>query len=118
MIALMMAGLGFGLGHHFYYRSLDGLEAVTSSNHSVLGTDSEEWKIRFGTAFAVLTNAYLCTAVAVAYKEHIWTTMKKKVITVSGHDATFTALNDFFSFLNHDYLSKVKVGIALALITW
>jgi len=119
MVGFILAGLGFSLAHHFYYNSLVGTEALSGEDNShKWDINSQEWKIRFGTAFSVLAKTCFTAATSFAYKEHIWTTMNRKPMTIAALDAEFSAISDIFSFLNLEYLKRVKIGSTLALITW
>lgn len=113
---LLIAGAGFAFGHHFYYQHLDRQEV--STDESRWSFKSQQWQLRYGAAFASLVKTCLAASVSVAYQQHIWTTMGRKSIAVSGLDATFGATKDITSFFNTSFLFNVKVGVALAALTW
>lgn len=116
MVGLLIGGAGVAVGHHFYYQSLDGKHVATRDSDWNL--QSQQWQLRYGTAFAFFAKTCLAASISVAYQQHIWTTMKRKSISISGIDATFGAINDLFSFLNSSFLLNVKVGAILAALTW
>lgn len=116
MIGLLLLGVAVALGHHYYYHYLDTKEV--STNNSKWNFKSQQWELRYGTAFAFLAKTFLAASISVAYQQHIWTTMRSKRITVSGLDATFGATKDIFAFLNPAFLLNVKVGAVLAALTW
>ncbi|KAF4635830.1 hypothetical protein G7Y89_g2260 [Cudoniella acicularis] len=116
MVGLLIAGAGIALGHHFYYHYLDKKEV--STDDSKWNLKSQQWELRYGNAFAFLAKTCLAASISVAYQQHIWTTMRRKSIAISGLDATFGATKDLFSFLNTSFLFNVKVGVALAALTW
>lgn len=120
MIALFIIGTALALGRRFYYETLNGTEVMpTKSNWTLQGIKSgQEWKIRYGTAFAFMTKTAFAAAIAFAYKEHIWVTARQKALSVSGLDAMFAAVSDIFSFLDFDFISHVKLASFLALLTW
>jgi hypothetical protein len=62
MIALFIIGTVLALAHHFYYETLNGTEVMpTKSNWTLQGIKSgQEWKIRYGTAFAFMTKTTFC----------------------------------------------------------
>jgi hypothetical protein len=113
---LLITGIGVALGHHFYYQHLDGKEISTDESKGHY--DSQQWQLRYGNAFAFTTKTRLAASISVAYQQHIWTTMRKKSIAVSGLDATFSATKDLSSLLNKAFLFNVKLGVALAALTW
>jgi hypothetical protein len=57
-------------------------------------------------------------AVGVAYSQHLWMTVRKKSMTISGLDAMFGAVNDIFAFLTLDFVKQAKLGAFLALLVW
>ena len=56
-------GIGWAVGHHTLYRSLDGEVAGSPARQT--------WAVGFGTALAFLVVASLRAACDVAYKQHI-----------------------------------------------
>ncbi|CZR51150.1 uncharacterized protein PAC_01025 [Phialocephala subalpina] len=116
MVGLLVIGAGAALGHHFYYQSLDG--KYVTADESKWDFKSQQWQLRYGTAFAFLAKTCLAASISVAYQQHIWTTLKRTPLSVSGINATFGAINDPFSFLNASFLSSVKIGFVLAALTW
>jgi hypothetical protein len=114
MVALLFAGIGAAIGHHYYYQSLDGTEVSTSGSNK----NSQEWQLRYGTAFAFLTKSLLVASATKAYEQHIWTTMRKKSIKISGLDATFDAISDPLSFFSWSFWKNFKVGVVIAAIAW
>lgn len=109
MIILFILGTILAIGHHFYYQFLDGKVVIEAS---------QEWNFRFGTAFAFLTKTMFAAAVGFAYNQHLWTTVRKKGITVEGLDAMFGALSNVLSFFSWDYIRRAKMGVILAGLTW
>jgi hypothetical protein len=119
MLSLFVAGVALAIGHHCYYRSLAGTKVIpTASIVSAWDTDRQEWKIRFGTAFAFLAKTCLATAIAVAYTQHIWASCKRKAYSISGLDALFSATSDVFAFASLELTLRAKVGALLAALVW
>ncbi|PHH88919.1 hypothetical protein CDD83_6881 [Cordyceps sp. RAO-2017] len=65
MVGLLLLGIAFAIGHHFFNRRLDSTPVDTKA--------IQEWVGRVGLAFAFLTKALLVGAVIMAYKQHVWT---------------------------------------------
>jgi hypothetical protein len=110
MVALLLAGVGFGLGHHFYYASLDGTTAGSPSR--------QQWATRFGTAFSFLVVAVLKTASDAAYSQYIWTLVRRKSFSLKVLDKMFSLTMDPLGFLSLHLLKHAKIGVLLALISW
>ncbi|RFU25352.1 hypothetical protein B7463_g10981, partial [Scytalidium lignicola] len=116
MIGLLVTRAAAALGHHFYYQSLDGKQVATNDSNRNL--QSQQWQLRYGTAFTFFAKTCLAASISVAYQQHIWTTMKRKSISISGINAIFDVISDPFAFLNFSFLWNVKVGAVLAALTW
>lgn len=110
MIAFFISGVCFASGHHAYYSSLNGTE--------VRDDESQQWAIRFGTAFAFLVEVPLAAAVSIAQTQRAWTTMERKSVSIGGIDSIFAATQDLASFMNWEMLSRAKLASVLALICW
>lgn len=118
MIVFMLAGVGFALGHHFFYNSLRGVEVAPDDGKWNWNTSSQEWKTRYGTALAFISKTTMTVAIGFAYQEHLWRTLRKKSVSIAGIDAAFAANDNALSFFNWDFLKNVKVGYLLALLGW
>jgi hypothetical protein len=119
MVSLLVAGIALAVGHHAYYQSLAGTKVLPiDDTTSAWNTARQEWKIRFGTAFAFLAKTCLATSVAIAYTQHIWATCRKKAYSVSGLDAMFSATSDIFAITNRDLASRAKIGALMVAIFW
>ncbi|KUJ21294.1 uncharacterized protein LY89DRAFT_547954, partial [Mollisia scopiformis] len=70
MIMSLLAGIGFAVGHHFYYRWLNGKQ-VGDSHH-------QQWPLRIGTGFAWLVALFLKTSIGVAYIQYVWMILRRK----------------------------------------
>ncbi|KAF8860857.1 hypothetical protein BDZ45DRAFT_550322, partial [Acephala macrosclerotiorum] len=116
MVGLLAAGVGVAIWHHAYYNSLVGTSVAT--DESKWDRKSQQWQIRYGIAFAFASKTCLAASISIAYQQHIWTTMGRKPISVSGLDATFGAINDLSSFISLSFISNVKLGALLAALIW
>lgn len=110
MVAYLLFGIGFALGHHFYWNSLDGTLVPSDTD--------QEWSSRAGIAAAFLAQSALCLAVGAAYTQRIWVTVKQKPMTLSGLDKVFSLQSDIFSFLSTEVLSKATFLCLLGLCAW
>lgn len=92
MIASLVLGVGFALGHHFFYNSRDGT--------SVGNTTQQEWYIRVGTYFAYLVTFTLGVAIATAYTQQFWYSLRSRSVTVEEVDSLFAFLVNVTPFLD------------------
>ena len=110
MIAFFICGVSFATGHHLYYSSLNGTE--------VHDDESQQWAIRFGTAFAFLVEVPLAAAVSIAQTQRAWTTLERKAVAMGAIDSMFAATRDLGSFMSREMLSRAKLASLLAFISW
>lgn len=111
LIFLPLFGIGFCVAHALYYKSLDGTQVQTTWNQ-------QEWASRFGNAFAFLAKTCFTGGIAVGYTQHIWTTFRKKSLTIEDIDAIFSATSDLTSFWWSDMWTRAKFATFLAILTW
>lgn len=105
-----LVGFGWAIGHHFYYQSLDGTKAGSSSRQS--------WAVRFGTAFAFLVVASLRAACDIAYKQYIWTLFKRKAFSLDTLDKLFSVTSDPTAFVSWEFIRYAKIAFLVAIVCW
>ncbi|ORY12614.1 hypothetical protein BCR34DRAFT_289978 [Clohesyomyces aquaticus] len=110
MVLWALSGIGFALGHHVYYLSLDGQAAGLSSRQS--------WSVRFGTAFAFLVVSSLRAACESAYKQMIWNLFKRKSFSLDTIDKIFATTSDPTALLSWELLRHAKSALAVATVCW
>lgn len=107
---LLFAGIALALGHHFYYMSLNG---------TVVSSDTrQEWALRFGSAFAFLTQSSLVASAGVSYTQRLWVTVKKRAFPLKTLDNVFSLPSTIFAFFSWGGLSKAKVLYLLGICIW
>lgn len=116
MASLFLGATGCAVGHHFYYKSLDGSQVIETSSRWDWG--GQEWKIRFGTAFAFLVKSMFAGAVVEALNQRLWLTAREKAITVGGLDAMFGAATTPSYLFNPEFVRKAKVRAIMAYLVW
>ena len=109
LLCLILGGL-LAVSHHFFYNRLDTTIVQTKNK--------QEWALRFGNAFALAIKTALGAAVGIAYTQQIWTTFKRKSITVKGIDAITAAPNDIFALLDGEMWLKNSSGTTIAVLLW
>ncbi len=92
MIASLILGVGFALAHHFFYNSRDST--------TVVNTTQQEWYIRVGTYFAYLVTFTLGVAIATAYTQQFWYSLRSRSVTVEEVDSLFAFLVNVTPFLD------------------
>ncbi|KAF6832308.1 hypothetical protein CPLU01_06272 [Colletotrichum plurivorum] len=107
MYFFLFAGIAFALGHHFFYLSLDNTEA-----------NNQIKKLRYGTALAFLSKASLASAVILAFRQRVWMTVRRKVLTLAAVDSLFAAAEDMSAIFNFEVFKQARVAMILALYVW
>ncbi|ROV96276.1 hypothetical protein VMCG_07704 [Cytospora schulzeri] len=110
ILACLLAGVAFALGHHFHYNSLDG--TMVSSQ------PRQEWALRFGSAFAVLTQSCLVASVGAAYAQRFWVTVKGRDMALETLDRVFSLKTNLLSFFSWEVLRGAKLLCLLGLCAW
>lgn len=102
-------GIGFAIGHHAFYASLEG---------KIVHGDDQLLMLRYGTALAFAAKAGFVASVLTAFREQIWATARSKMLAINTLDDMFAAVETPFSLLNLELLSNGKVVALLALYCW
>ena len=110
MIASLVLGVGFALAHHFFYNSRD--------NTSVGNTMQQEWYIRVGTYFAYLVTFALGVAIATAYTQQFWFSVRSRSVTVEEVDSLFAFLVNVTPFLDIRLWRGNFMLVFIAAIKW
>ncbi|KAK0647103.1 hypothetical protein B0T16DRAFT_458965 [Cercophora newfieldiana] len=106
MVFKYFLGVGFALGHHFYYRSLD------------LSLVGSRWPVQVGTALAFITQRCFVGAVLTAYSQWAWRTLNRKPLELATIDGVFAASRDPSKAISREMLSKATVQVMLAAACW
>ncbi|KAF7557586.1 hypothetical protein G7Z17_g623 [Cylindrodendrum hubeiense] len=117
MLGFLALGIISALGHHLYYSSLDSTPVRAREDGAQTWT-TQEWISRYGIALAFTTKTFLACAVAIAYKQRIWTNFRRRPYSVSGINAIYDATTDILSFMNWEFIWKAKMATFLAALTW
>ncbi|MCJ1404144.1 hypothetical protein MMC11_007369 [Xylographa trunciseda] len=100
--------------HHSFYQLLDGQTPWTGS--------TQEWPMRIGVSFSILTRLFLAMAVGEAYTQCVWTSLRKEFYTIARIDGLLQATNSLFLLLklifSFDSRMKLVFAILLALVVW
>ncbi|KAK5681585.1 hypothetical protein LTS10_006118 [Elasticomyces elasticus] len=123
MIAALLCGFLFALGHHLLYRGLAG-RAVADQDWVALGASvsTQQINIAAGTALAFLAKASLVLAVSTAYTQAFWRAAKvqesKKIMTLTQLDAAYSALDNLLSVFTSPHWLRNPLLVSVALTAW
>ncbi|KXH50946.1 hypothetical protein CSAL01_04811 [Colletotrichum salicis] len=109
MYLFLFVGIGFAIGHHVSYRSLEG---------RLVQDDEQITSMRYGTALAFAAKASLVMAVLSAFREQVWLVGGSRFLKVTTLDDIFAAPETPLSLLNWEFISKAKIAAALTLYCW
>ncbi|KAH3906885.1 hypothetical protein HBH56_198820 [Parastagonospora nodorum] len=105
---LFISGVIAAVGHHLYYRHLNGQPA-----HDQLK------KIRYGTALAFFVKSTLVGTSIMCNRQRIWRTFRTKAMTIDGIDGLFSAPDDPTQFfVNGEMWRNGKLATFMALCCW
>ncbi|KAF2265818.1 hypothetical protein CC78DRAFT_176879 [Lojkania enalia] len=105
--ALFVAGLIGALGHHFFYKHLDGRPA-----------ENQLKMIRYGTALAFFVKSTLVGTIILCYRQRIWHTFRKKAMTINAIDGLFAVTEDPSQFVNWEMIRNGKLATFMAACSW
>lgn len=99
MLAFLLLGIDFALGHHVFYQSLEGTKVSNGESYIVgFNVSRQEVSTAIGTAFAFLVKACLVGSVTVAFTQLFWQAAKcnaqSKPPTLGHLDVLSIALSD------------------------
>ena len=110
MVVSIVTAACFAIGHHFFYKSLQGQSTDQ-------GSLSQNENIYIGTALAFFVKACLAAAVSAAYAQVLWRTLLRQSLRVDHIDAlsmlatTPTAFDDVRLF-------QFPLLVLLAVVAW
>lgn len=105
---LFISGVIAAVGHHLYYKHLNGQPA-----HDQLK------KIRYGTALAFFVKSTLVGTSIMCNRQRIWRTFRTKAMTIDGIDGLFSAPDDPTQFfMNGEMWRNGKLATFMALCCW
>lgn len=110
MAASFIIGIALTIGQHLLYSSL---------HHRI--EDSEEKKVKwvlYGRALAYFSKVAFCMTCILVYRQRLWTTFRKKALTVLSIDQLFLATEDPSLFANWEAISLAPLATVIALMIW
>jgi hypothetical protein len=110
MFGSLLLGIGFALGHHFYFAAWN--------NKLVQSSDEQQWVARVGTGFAFLVKMFLAIATGTAYVQQLWLDLKSRPVTVESADSMFSVLANANELWDLRIWVYRPLLLLLAVITW
>lgn len=111
---LMAGGLVLGtltaVGHHIF--------ATQVSGNPVESNEQQGWYISIVTGLAFLTKAFLSASAGLAYTQLLWFVLRSKTFTLAGVDATFSLVNNPWSFFRWELWLNGLSLVFMATIVW
>ncbi|KAK3317358.1 hypothetical protein B0T19DRAFT_434807 [Cercophora scortea] len=110
IVAFFALGLCFSVAHCILYAGLDG---------KLVGSPAQqENNLRFGTAFAFLSQISLTASVWHTYTLWVWRSVKKEAWPISTLNSMFGADMSVLSLLNVTMMRRFKAGLLIAMLAW
>ncbi|KAI0003543.1 hypothetical protein F4779DRAFT_601596 [Xylariaceae sp. FL0662B] len=107
MYVFFLFGILCAVGHHIFYKVLDGQPA-----------EQQIAMLRYGTILAFAAKAALVASVVVAFKQQVWTTVRNKFLSLAAIDSLFAATEDLSSLLNIEIYKRATGATLLAVFIW
>ncbi|KAM3419598.1 hypothetical protein BST61_g2937 [Cercospora zeina] len=119
MIASLVAGIAFAIGHHVFYKSLQGTE-VRSAPYQFAGWQitPQQLHTAAGTAFAFAVKASLVLAISMAYMQLVFRAIAKVDREMACINSGFSGLGEITSLFGLTTLWTQPLLASIALTAW
>ncbi|KAK3687796.1 hypothetical protein B0T22DRAFT_498103 [Podospora appendiculata] len=107
MYVFFVFGVACAVAHHVFYYSLNDKPA----------TDQVQM-LRYGTILAFAAKAGLSAAVVSAYRQRVWTTVRRRLMSVAALDSLFAATEDLIALWNWELIKTARIAILLSAFVW
>lgn len=107
MMLCFLFGAACAGGHHIFYSTLDGKQA---NNQLVMQ--------RYGTLIAFGAKAGLSASVIIAYRQRVWVTARKRLMTVGALDSLFALTGTLSSLFSWEMIKNSKIAVLLGVFVW
>lgn len=95
------------IGHHLFYAGLNNKEAKEQTK-----------MLRYGSVISFLVKAALSSTAILAFKQRVWVTVRRKMLSVNAIDNLFAATEDLSALANTEIFWKAKTAMLLAVFIW
>lgn len=110
MVLLALCGTALAIGHHIYYKTLDG--------NIVPEAETQQWAIRFGSAFAFSAISLLKISIMTACTQFTWVILRHKPISIQSIDKMFAITSDPIGIWSMELVKEAKIWVMLAIFSW
>lgn len=110
MVLLLLAGLAIALGHHFYYKNLNGATAEDESR--------QQWARAIGNGLSFLFVSALRGADGFAYSQYFWVLVRRRSFTLDGLDKLYSLTSDPTGLFSLKLFRNATIAMAVALVCW
>lgn len=74
--------------------------------------------LRYGATLAYLAKTFLVASIVLAFRQQIWATFRRKLLSINAIDALFSAVGDLDALLNTEIYRQAKVAVFLVAVLW
>lgn len=120
MLACLLAGTAFAIGHHYFNESLKGHTAKTASVRIAwFHVSRQQFNFTVGTAFAFLVQSALTASVSTAYSQLFWRRIRKHPQTeLSTMDTLFAGVSSPYGLFKVMVWWREPLLFVMAITFW
>ncbi|KAJ6007493.1 hypothetical protein N7540_011469 [Penicillium herquei] len=121
MVVSMLLGVGFMLGHYFFYHSLNG-QPTPDTGYNLwgdsFGVSGQQVNIAIGSLFALLVKTMLGFAIATALDQVTWRQIRARPTKVATVDDVLSIPNAIFTLANLKLWRRYPLAMLAGVILW
>ncbi|KAM0246589.1 hypothetical protein ACHAQJ_010172 [Trichoderma viride] len=120
MVIMLLIGVAFAIGHHFFYQNLSGKPPPSTVYLSGFagGLTGQQVNLAAGSVFAFLVNSALGAAIGTAADQALWTALRTKSSKLGVIDNLSATTNNVWSMFDYRLWKKSPTRMVLATIFW
>ncbi|KAL7906169.1 hypothetical protein GGI35DRAFT_458931 [Trichoderma velutinum] len=120
MVVMLLLGVAFSIGHHFFYQSLSGKPPPSSVYFSSFGggLTGQQVNLAVGSVFAFLVSSALGAVITTAADQALWATVRTKTLKLGTIDNLAIATTGIWSIFDFRLWKKSPIRMSLATISW
>ncbi|KAL7780981.1 hypothetical protein V8C43DRAFT_246644 [Trichoderma afarasin] len=120
MVAMLLFGTAFSIGHHFFYQSLSGKPPPSSVYFSRFGggLTGQQVNLAVGSVFAFLVNSALGAVITTAADQALWATIRTKPLKLGTIDNLATVTTGIWSVFDFRLWRDSPIRMFMVTILW
>lgn len=120
MVAMLLFGTAFSIGHHFFYQSLSGKPPPSSVYFSRFGggLTGQQVNLAVGSVFAFLVNSALGAVITTAADQALWATIRTKPLKLGTIDNLATVTTGIWSVFDFRLWRDSPIRMFVVTILW